>query len=620
MTITPFAFLQRLLIRFGVFVPIDLSIDKANLGGREYGRIRCTDECCLGENSGCGHASQKINLSKTDEMPRFFFLPSLLGPGEPTEVWTYKTSDSWKTTLCHSILFPDGVPPGLMERITAAVLSDIYFATGPNTRNHNHHGGAATTQLIPQSLNREINHNRPNSEEQKLHVREILCWRAAFFLKIGMENMCPDGEIRESVVEIFCHLVDRESHLCVASESMGVGMRRLILSAKGQVGDGGKKIWNGGHKIVFRAVKRVMRGYGGLEFEKQIICPECLQKKPVSQASTFEFNQIRSVTLNGDETMRCQCGHLVDAILLTGFFDHQQKRNVSAQSKLADGEPIVPVTDLLGAVVLVGLWDEKSKKVIRAGSGFIVDKKRGLIVTASHTLMNIWGEEGSPFGEDYFGSRHGKVVIGVIPRSEDGNSLDGTTTVFRYFAKIIVKDDSIETKGVCHMDACILSITTRMEEDVGGDGDGCGDQPEILLLNDPDKMKREKLQQLKVTVNCELDEQVRILGYNQGGEGLRGRGEHLNRTADFARGYVVMKFATDEYAKGSLRQEFKPREEIVVMCYTIGGHSGGPCVNQQGEVIGILSRADSAEKHRCYLVPACEWKPLVKKAKKLSLF
>jgi hypothetical protein len=105
MTITLFAFLQRLLIRFGVFVPIDLSIDKANLGGRKYGRIRCTDECCLGGNSGCGHASQKINLSKTDEISRFFFLPSLLGPGEPAEVWTYKTSDSWKTTLCHSILF-----------------------------------------------------------------------------------------------------------------------------------------------------------------------------------------------------------------------------------------------------------------------------------------------------------------------------------------------------------------------------------------------------------------------------------------------------------------------------------------------------------------------------------
>ena len=79
MTITLFAFLQRLLIRFGVFVPIDLSIDKANLGGRKYGQIRCTEECCLGGNSDCGHASQKINLSKTDEMPCFSFYQAYLG-------------------------------------------------------------------------------------------------------------------------------------------------------------------------------------------------------------------------------------------------------------------------------------------------------------------------------------------------------------------------------------------------------------------------------------------------------------------------------------------------------------------------------------------------------------
>ena len=62
--------------------------------------------------------------------------------------------------------FPDGVPPRLMERITADVLSDIYFATVPKTRNHDHHSGAATTQLIPQILNREINHHCPISEEK----------------------------------------------------------------------------------------------------------------------------------------------------------------------------------------------------------------------------------------------------------------------------------------------------------------------------------------------------------------------------------------------------------------------------------------------------------------------
>jgi len=63
---------------------------------------------------------------------------------------------------------------------------------------------------------------------------------------------------------------------------------------------------------------------------------------------------------------------------------------------------------------------------------------------------------------------------------------------------------------------------------------------------------------------------------------------------------------------------FRPREEIVVMCPTISGHSGGPCVNYQGEVIGLLSRVDSAEMHRCYVVPASEWKHLLKKANSYS--
>jgi hypothetical protein len=38
-------------------------------------------------------------------------------------------------------------------------------------------------------------------------------------------------------------------------------------------------------------------------------------------------------------------------------------------------------------------------------------------------------------------------------------------------------------------------------------------------------------------------------------------------------------------------------------------------VNQQGEVIGILSRADPAESQRCYISPASEWKFLLKIAK-----
>ena len=78
-----------------------------------------------------------------------------------------------------------------------------------------------------------------------------------------------------------------------------------------------------------------------------------------------------------------------------------------------------------------------------------------------------------------------------------------------------------------------------------------------------------------------------------------------------------MRFAANEVTEQTASRRLQPRSEIVVICPTIGGHSGGPCVNQQGEVIGILSRADPADKQRCYLVPSSEFKPMVKEAKRM---
>jgi len=380
----------------------------------------------------------------------------------------------------------------------------------------------------------------------------------------------------------------------------------------------------GGYLVVVKAVQRVLEEYGGLEYETQGFCPECLAKKGVSEASCWDIVMVRRAVNKGDTTIRCHHGHKVD-IRLVSPYSHSNFNPNKSDTKGGDiqTDPVVPINDLIRSVVVVGLWDGKTRKVVRVGSGFIADKKRGLIVTASHTLMNIWGEKSTPFGENYYGMQQGKVVIGIIPRKKGEES--GTEAVFRYFAKIVAKDPEID-RGTCHLDACILRITTRMENDIGGTGEGCGDQIEHLLLNNPDAIKQEKLKQLKITDKCELDEQVRIIGYNQGGEGLMGPGVSLNRYVDFARGYVCKVFAGGEgsHNDGSvhlqqqpIRQRFKPREEIVIICPTIGGHSGGPCVNQQGEVIGILSRADPAENQRCYLVPTYEWRPLLRKAKNI---
>lgn len=108
---------------------------------------------------------------------------------------------------------------------------------------------------------------------------------------------------------------------------------------------------------------------------------------------------------------------------------------------------------LLQGVIEVGLWDGKKKRMlVRVGSGFVVDINWGLIVTASHTLMNIWGNRNTPFREDNYGLREGKIVIGVIPPNEDSENGDDTRAVFCYFAKIVAKDPNIDENGYCQAD------------------------------------------------------------------------------------------------------------------------------------------------------------------------
>ena len=241
----PFKFMQELLIHFSVFVPIDVFIDKVSLGG------------------------QNFSTDKREKGSSFFFLPSQLGPWEPSDkTWTFKCFDSWKVCLCHSWLFPDGSPPGLFEHITASILRDLYAVTNSGK-------GEESFNIKP-----------PNScwHIGKIVVCEILCWRTALNIIIGKIYQGDDGEPRESKVEVWVHLVDQESPYCVAGEHTGVGMRRLIVSGKGEEGNGCRKIWQGGYELILIAVERVVEEYQGLPFVKQGICPDCLASRDIRLA------------------------------------------------------------------------------------------------------------------------------------------------------------------------------------------------------------------------------------------------------------------------------------------------------------------------------------------------
>lgn len=72
---------QKVMVRFSICVPIDLTIDRACLGGRQY------------TSYAAPHESEQ-----EDKPPQIFFLPGLLGKEEPKDAWTFKTGIMPKQT------------------------------------------------------------------------------------------------------------------------------------------------------------------------------------------------------------------------------------------------------------------------------------------------------------------------------------------------------------------------------------------------------------------------------------------------------------------------------------------------------------------------------------------
>ena len=303
---------------------------------------------------------------------------------------------------------------------------------------------------------------------------------------------------------------------------------------------------------------------------------------------------------HGHSRFSCSRGHTVDVPLICGTsFDRNKPREERCCLRR---EPIKSVQDLLPSIVLVGVWDSESRSVLNVGSGFIVDKDSGLIVTAAHVLFEM-NPNSEVFGRPYFGRPKGRAVIGVIPPG-------GTQAVFRYFA-------TVEAHDILNADACVLRITTRMKLDVDHKADVTAMDQSERAINSL-QMPREGLDSLQLTKEFHLEEAIRIIGYNQGGEGLYEQNGHISLSVDIVVGNICRDFVAPlkVHSRSSAGgRTFSPKREIVASCLTIVGHSGGPCINSNGQVIGILSRADSTECKRCFLVPVSEIEPLVASAK-----
>ena len=577
-TPTMFNFLERLLVHSGVFL---------SLKARQ----------------------QNASLDKSE----VFFVPSLLPAEADPHMWSYMAAEGWTTTLCHSWLFRDGAPSNLMERISVRILRDLYEFSRtfqpeqqPNIPAQRRDSDRAHTTPVSQASFGDFVQDHSNEALGCVKIHHVVCFKSSMLLKIGTIFADPKtSQLRESFVEVFVAVVDQSSPNSVASDVMRPYMQRVVVSGKGQAGRHGLKLWKGGYKCVLDGVRDTLSNVSNVE--SQVICPECLATSSPRIASTWSCDSVLAVAKSGSPTVVCLRGHRVHSHLICG--QCQDKK----APPLPDPHPPVPpigIHEMLPSIVLVGVWNPDTKSIVNIGSGFIVDKQFGLVVTAAHVLFQMNDREKSNFAKPYCGIPHGRAVIGVIPDADDF----GKHAVFRYFAEIVAQD-------ILSVDACVLRITARLETDVDDkEGIPAIEQPELSISTA--QMPGQELRSLKMTTKFQLEEAVRITGYNQGGEGIYQQGRHISRSVDFVNGNICRHFKatiTDDSSTTSdsstSQHAFVPKDEIVVMCNTISGQSGGPCVNQEGRVVGILSRSDPTERERCYLVPASEIKPLVAKAK-----
>ena len=444
----PYSFLERLFVNFNILVPVNPDTMKDILEGTPLATYQST--CCN-------------NL--------VYFLPSLL-KDSAAEPWDYKKAQSWQTTLCTSWRLLDFVPPGLFERIISLVLRRLFSIV---------YGDGDKTM----------------SNFNSIKPLQIHCWKKAF----SLELLLSDG----NKVHIFSQVTERESEECVATSTMEVGEKRLVVSARGPLGTtSGSPLYRGGYSLVLEVIDEVMNSYGGLPFEKESVCPKCLFFLPRrSDANVWKWQFIRSAMSRGIEQLVCAIGHGSDTKLIGGDLappkEHRPVETILNQVMgELKSEIQIPLRLACGSIVLIAFWDEDKEKLVATGSGFIADSVNGLIVTAAHCVVDLYELDGN----------YTQIFIGILPELESESGKFSTQAHFRYRAEVIDYDRKFR------VDACILKIITKLEHDMTINNI---QRPIDLVISSKKRtffFDQENLPELKTTTaDPEIGDFVHILGF-----------------------------------------------------------------------------------------------------------
>jgi hypothetical protein len=180
---------------------------------------------------------------------------------------------AWTTVLCHSWLLGDGFPSTFMEHVAFRLTQDLYKFF-------------------------QIAEHDP--EIWRIEIHQIFFWKLSILVKI--ESEYADSGPRDSYTEIYVALVDHHSDLCVATASMGFGMKQLIVCRKGPNGLDGRTLWRSGFKLtVDSIVASLTASSTGNVQSRQIVCPKCLALSHPGNACTLCWARVQRAAKRATE-------------------------------------------------------------------------------------------------------------------------------------------------------------------------------------------------------------------------------------------------------------------------------------------------------------------------------
>merc|ERR1712008_544028 len=299
-----------------------------------------------------------------------------------------------------------------------------------------------------------------------------------------------------------------DSFHCPASHTLHHGMK-LVVSAKGSDAYDCDIIWRLGYQTILESIASVVKNTFVVEREREVVCPECMANSDPCNANVWKIDS-HSFYEQVDPTTLCNSGHKISKKMLYGCVCASSN---TASTCLRNDTPGKLTEELLESVVLVGLWYPKEERIMCVGTGFVADSSAGLIITAAHIFYDI--KEGSKVAPKYKGYKSPSAVIGIMK--------EGDTASFTYSAKIM-------TETITNVDAVVLRITTKFNIPLP-----CPSfhlKPQLEIAMNYGKFKYEKISMLKLT-KPRINEQIRIIGFIQKGEGIYEQGQIINHTTSF---------------------------------------------------------------------------------------